>query len=428
MTEITDIQLDSSRPARGGLLRVARLAGLLFMLFCVGIFILTTVGFPSYAASHAEEFAPDQFTMVELDSVLGRVGLSYNAWLIFQWVSAILVAGFFCAVGFFLYFRKADDWFGLYLAVMFTYYGTFSATSSEVLAEIFPGFFEHMQGLNVMAWAMLFLLFYLFPDGHFVPRWTRWAALALVLFFVWDVLFFSGDEPPPLLIGLMMSLIGVGLGSQVYRYRRISNALERQQTKWVMFALLIFFGSLMGFIVVRVLPGAGDPESPAALIWLVVITLGSLLILLIPLAIAVAVLRYRLWDVDVLIRRTLIYAAVTATLAVIFFGSVTLLQMSFSSISGQNSPVATVISTLLIAALFTPLRRRIQNDIDRRFFRKKYNAQKTLESFAASLRNEVELDELSAHLLQVVAETMQPEHVTLWMMPKQVLRRQTDDG
>ncbi|MBI4927862.1 MAG: hypothetical protein HY835_08855, partial [Anaerolineae bacterium] len=122
-----------------------------------------------------------------------------------------------------------------------------------------------------------------------------------------------------------------------------------------------------------------------------------------------------LWDINLLIRRTLVYAGLSATLAVVFLGSVTLFQMGFTAITGQRSVVATVLSTLLIAALFTPLRKRIQNDIDRRFFRKKYDAEKTLADFSASLRQEVDLNEMNEKLLAVVDESMQPEKIVVWM-------------
>jgi hypothetical protein len=142
---------------------------------------------------------------------------------------------------------------------------------------------------------------------------------------------------------------------------------------------------------------------------------GSLL--LIPLSIGVALVHDRLWDVDIIINRTLIYGALTVSLALLYFGGIALLQRVFIVLTNQESTLAVVASTLLIAALFNPLRRLIQSFIDRRFYRRKYDARKTLEAFAFQLRDETDLDALSGDLVGVVRETMQPEHVSLWLRP-----------
>jgi len=139
-------------------------------------------------------------------------------------------------------------------------------------------------------------------------------------------------------------------------------------------------------------------------------------LLLIPLSIGLAILRSRLWDIDILIRRTLVYSALSGLLALIYFGGVVVLQSLFRAVTGQGqNQLVTVVSTLAIAALFLPLRRRVQDVIDRRFYRKKYDAAKTLAAFAATCRDETDLDKLTASLIAVVQETMQPEHVSLWL-------------
>jgi hypothetical protein len=139
---------------------------------------------------------------------------------------------------------------------------------------------------------------------------------------------------------------------------------------------------------------------------------------IVPIAVGFAVLKYRLYEIDLLINRTLVYGALTATLVALYFGSIVLLQRVFVLLTGERSTLAVVASTLLIAAMFNPLRRRIQGFIDRRFYRKKYDAAKTLEAFSAKLRDETNLDALRDDLVGLVRETMQPAHASLWLRPE----------
>ena len=147
----------------------------------------------------------------------------------------------------------------------------------------------------------------------------------------------------------------------------------------------------------------------------------------IPISMGIAITRYRLYDIDLLMNRTLVYGSLTAMLVALYFGGIVVLQRVFILLTGQQSTLAVVASTLLIAALFTPLRRRIQSFIDRRFYRRKYDARKTLEAFSATLRDETDLEALNNDLVGVVRETMQPAHVSLWLRPDTVPKGEQAD-
>jgi hypothetical protein len=201
---------------------------------------------------------------------------------------------------------------------------------------------------------------------------------------------------------IALIIILLGLLSQISQYRT-GTKIVRQQIKWVMFVVALWAIS----IVLVILP--------------LNIPFTTLIIIspLIPISISVAILRYRLYEIDLIIRRTAVYAIITGLLAVIYFGSVTLMQNLVAVVSGQESPIAIVISTLFIAALFTPLRQRVQDFIDRRFYRKKYDSGRTLSNFANTARDEVNLDALAAELTTTIRKTLQPASVSLWLNPKQ---------
>jgi hypothetical protein len=195
------------------------------------------------------------------------------------------------------------------------------------------------------------------------------------------------------------------------RYRR-ANDTERKQIKWLLYACAVF---LLVFVSGNV-GGVAGTNSLGGYIWGIFFGLS---LVTLPAAIGIAILRYRLYEIDIVINRTLVYGSLTALLAAVYVSGVATTQTIFRALTGQQEQpqLAIVVSTLVIAALFNPLRRRIQSFIDRRFYRRKYDAARTLEAFSAKLRDETDLDTLRDDLVGVVRETMQPAHVSLWLRP-----------
>ncbi|GIV75836.1 MAG: hypothetical protein KatS3mg050_0230 [Litorilinea sp.] len=289
--------------------------------------------------------------------------------------------------------------------------------------------------INNWEWVPLIFAVFLiplhFPTGRPPSpgwRWVNWLALGLGLFFIllisltttvgpfdesWQLPNPIGFVPMELVNGPFLIFWGIGLmtvvlgsvASLFVRYRRAAS-VEREQIKWLLYAGA-FFAVAYGLTFFLTPAGASsDAWGNLAL---------TFAILGLPFAIAIAILRYRLYDIDIIIRKTVQYAVVTGLLALVYFGSVVLLQAIFGSLTGEQSPVVIVISTLLIAALFTPLRRRVQEGIDRHFFRQKYDAQQVLAGFARTARDETDLDALLAELERVVGETLQPEGIGVWL-------------
>jgi hypothetical protein len=197
---------------------------------------------------------------------------------------------------------------------------------------------------------------------------------------------------------------------------RVSDAFERQQTKWVVFGVAV---AVAGVLATIFNVGAAVDLHPEEMgKRMLSMFLMDAFMLALPISIGIAVLRSRLFDIDVVINRTLVYGSLTVTLVALYFGGIVVLQRVFVLLSGEESTLAVVASTLLMAALFNPLRRLIQSFIDRRFYRRKYDARKTLEAFSSQLRDETDLEALNDDLVGIVRETMQPAHASLWLRPE----------
>jgi hypothetical protein len=293
-------------------------------------------------------------------------------------------------------------------------------SDADNLAASYPNWFIPSVILSQIGSVIFLLFLYLFPSGRFFPR------RAFIPFIITFLLFSLFSLANARLIDLpawavqfdFMILIGLLFlagGLQVFRYRRNSNVIEKQQTKWVMlglFLLILSFPTWFIFFwgVVEIPPG--QARLAASLVgWFA----SLILICMLPVTIAIAILRYRLWDIDIVIRRTLQYSLITGLLGLVYFGGVALLQAALGELGGQPSPVVTVITTLATAALFNPLRRRVQDFIDRRFYRRKYDAEKALAEFALAARSETDLAQLTTRLVGTVQEALQPDQVSLWM-------------
>jgi hypothetical protein len=315
------------------------------------------------------------------------------------------------------------------------------ARSGLVPGGIFMLWVTEWVGLLAFPCAVLLVL--LFPHGRLLARDWRavvWVTLAGgALWVLWWATwaqpnYFYPSIDNPFGVGGVLGKIVKALGAlgqlavffgciasvlSVFERLQSAEGEERQQIKWFAYSAAVLVGDF--FFVV--LPAQAIVGPGAAFVFIMIGLMG------IPVAIGIAILRYRLYDIDRIINRTLVYGSLTAMLALVYFGGVTVTQALLRTLTGHEKlpQLVVVASTLLIAALFTPLRRRIQSFIDRRFYRRKYDARKTLEAFSTKLRDETDLDALSDDLVGVVRETMQPAHVSLWLRPDPAHRRVSAD-
>jgi len=359
-----------------------------------------------------------------------------GAHIFVHWIEAIVLAIGFSTVGAVVVPRHSQNPMGwifcavglLYAAVHFVaeyaIYALLAAPGSlpagEAATWIFSWLFVPQIGLTG-------LLLLLFPNGRVQSTRWRWFAWLIVLATPASMVLAAlspgeivglepihnpfGIEGLPNLYepvqALMLTLLLVAATSQLVRLRRV-RGVEQQQIKWFAYAAVV---ASSGAILVYVVPVAiGGP-------WLVLVGYVPFVVgvMSVPISMGIAILRYRLYDIDLLINRTLVYGLLTATLVALYSTGIVLTQRVFVLLTGQQSTLAVVASTLAIAALFNPLRRRIQSFIDRRFYRSKYDAAKTLEAFSAKLRDETDLEALNDDLVVVVRQTMQPAHVSLWL-------------
>src|SRR5829696_1106597 len=386
--------------------------------------------------------------LTALSFLLIALVLNLNAPIYFYWLEPTTIAVGYSVIGAIIASRLPNHPIGWMccaigvMAAVTSFCGEYAAYALLAHPEPLLGG-KVMLWLGLWAWILFFglieFLLFLFPNGRLPSkRWRplAWLSAALTLMAavlmaispnaVLDTLGPSGkgrvsflnpfgvEGLPNLYLPvqtLVLLLGGVAAASEEVGRRR-ARGVERQQIKWLLYAGAIFF---LGNVLKNTVFSPLGEVSWGLWVGYLLVGIGGLGG---PIAIGIAILRYRLYEIDTLINRTLVYGALSATLVTLYFGGIVMLQRVFVLLTGQQSTLAIVASTLLIAALFTPLRQLIQGFIDRRFYRSKYDARKTLEAFSAQLRNETDLEVLSDDLVGVVRETMQPAHVSLWLRPE----------
>ena len=406
---------DTDTRLRGPWLTAARVG---WIALAITVVALNIIALPNTALA---PLPPD------LVRELHTAGFSPTLYNLIGNIGNMLVLVSFVVVALLLFWRKSDDrmaFFGSLALLLFggvigpSLYDSDIGAVVPALAAI-PVVHQMTSLLAVIAQVSFVAFLYLFPSGRFVPRWTRWVTLLMVIYWM-AVMFVS----PTLATGpwglLLIVFLCIALIAQVYRYRRVSTPREREQTKWAVFGIVI---AMVIIIVPQAIIGPfpqlslRDDSTPAIILQLAVNGRWALAMMLIPISLAVAILSSRLWDIDVIINKTLVYGSLTALLAAIYIGLVFGMETLIRNFTGQADPppAVIVISTLVIAALFQPLRRPIQRFIDRRFYRNKYDSARTLASFGTTLRTETDLGALNERLIAAVQETMHPMHLSLWL-------------
>lgn len=355
--------------------------------------------------------------------LLAQLHLSLSAYAAYFVTLNVMVSLLSWGIGILLFWHKSDEWMGLFIALLLILWGG-NGVSNSLSGLWMPSppsspFAFLLSVISAAQWIGLGAFLLTFPTGRFAPRWSAGLLVLWITSFLQPSLqpLISNSSTMIILQGVVFLLetvliFGGALFIVVYRYRSVFNASQRQQTKWVVYAAIAWFITyLVGTALTNLLPVQSLYQllSPTITILLPAVFMFM--------GLGFAILRYRLWDIDAIINRTLVYGALTTILTLTYVGVILLSHALTQAITGQTDypPVVIVGSTLLIIALFNPLRRRIQTLIDRRFYRRKYDARKVLAAFATSLRTEVDLTNLSDQLVRAVEETMQPSHISLWL-------------
>ncbi|HEY0756777.1 MAG TPA: hypothetical protein VGD98_22690 [Ktedonobacteraceae bacterium] len=412
----------SSIPARQGQGHWPQATRVIWLVLACGslvIFVANIPAFFQYASTvctlsdagncPAEQLTPAYARLFE--SVHLSVGIAGGLLAAF----CIGISVVYWLLGLLIFWRKSHELIGWLVSLLLILFASTGLLGFNLPTQTLPPFQLLTEIICYgLMWPAFMVLFFTFPTGRFTPRWT------LVVFVPFFVVTMASSLPitvpfvPPFAL-ILANLLAVVV--QIYRYARVYNFVQRQQLRWFFFGLgIMFLLVILQNIFQVLLPVAGFAQTWYELFngpfWLVIWTILIL-------SMSISILRYRLWDIDIIINRALVYGFLTVLLVALYVGLILTFSALLRAVIGSPSeqPIVIVASTLIVAALFQPLRRGLQTLIDRRFYRSKYDSARVIAGFSSTLHSEIDLEQLCEQLLGVVQETMQPSRVSLWVCP-----------
>ncbi len=406
------IPSSGSRPLAGTTLLLARIVWLVLVTFQWASCIYEIPHFLPLAEHPCQQ---DCLLTIQQAQSLTQAGIPLTGFLVIVLIASVLAVLVSTTVAIILFVRRSQDLTALLAAYVIVtlptsvtlMYGPTVTNLLQTTAFNLPPTLDLL--INAIQSCVSIGLFLLFPSGHFVPLWSSILLVGFVVFTTVFVLWPSLQAP--LTPGWLL-FFGTAAGCIAYRYWRVSIPVEHQQTKWVSLGFVTFMVIISAHWIPLSTTLSTTLYEPLAYL------AYQLILPVVPLSFFTAIQRYRLYDIDTIIRRTLVYGLLTAILLAIYAIGVVGVQTLVGGIAGpsaQLEPILIVVTTLMIAALFQPLRRFLQESIDQRFYRTKYDVERTLTTFGTTLHSDVDLDHLSSHLVNVVEETMRPEFMSLWL-------------
>lgn len=409
------------------------------------ILAICTIGL--YLAALPHEFAQLSQLTSGMDISYGEMGFSLNLYAGYILIMQGITVAVFMITAFIIFWSRSDNRMTVLVSIGLLTFGAMAFPTLDALVKVHPQMQIPVLIIQAIGLGSALLVFYLFPNGQFVPRWTRalayiWGAWTIAWIVLPTTLEIHTETWPVILQSIYPLLVrveperiislynnirlysmafvlvvwfGSGIFAQIYRYRHISTMPQRQQTKWVVFGLST---AVVGYLFIYLLFGSPSnftAENFNLIPALARTTLLSFCYILVPVTLAISILRFQLWDVDFLINQTLVYVALTTLVGAFYIGNVILLQAIFRAFTGETSDFAIVISTLVLAALFQPFRKRLQSFIDRLFFREKIDFRQAFTDFSLEIRTIIDLPELLNVLLERVTELLHIQHGAVYL-------------